>query len=192
MIKLNRFDLDGGWTRTTASGFVNLDNKTFDAIATAAVTDPDRLNRVSGGKIKARAELELKAKGNFSKNDITATLQGTASDLEGLPEQVRPLVGPKIKVSAGARTDGDTVYIKQFSIDSASKLTATGDVNITARKMDLDWKLTAPGLTQLASGYGVKLSEPAPIEGRVSGPFDKFNLTVKTAASSVRASGPPD
>lgn len=159
-----------------------------------------------GSPINGRLTLHTRADGNYNTGPIRAHVDGTFTDLSGLPPVAAETVGPELTVKTRLFLADDTLKMDQAHITGKDlDLTADGQLHMERGAFDAQYRLSLGQLPELEETTGLDLAGRVTSQGRVQGDFADFtahmglestNLTindlhVQALQAQVRAKGLP-
>ena len=183
-LKITRFDLDGGWTKVQVTGSLDFDTLGLEAKAGIEVSDLKRQAMVGGFNVSGQGGFNGSISGTWPEG-YKAEITGNLTNIDGLPEDLALLAGPKVDLSTRALITPEAIDVETAEIKAASTISSSGRLDLTDSKFGLSYRIQSAGLTALLKKYGVLVQEAAVVTGTFDGPFDSPRVTAETGFSNL-------
>ncbi len=188
-LDIKSLDLKTTGLTLSGCGTLVLDSLKLDMWARADLDEPAWVEGISSSGLTGRLRLNAEARGDLSRRTLASSFSGRLSNIKGLPEEASALLGGPVEISGLFDWDGDLLAFREVELRSASLLKGGGDIDLGRRSLAIGWTMDVAGLEAPAAGYGLKVSEPVRINGRLAGTFDDFSLDAGLAATTLEHSG---
>ncbi len=173
----------------TCDGSADLDLGTMTVSANLRADIPHagafyNIQAPEGGTLNGALRLEATAKGDMEKG-ITATLTGSADQLQGLPQDFAALLGQRVDLELNTDLSEKRIVINKLRLAAFTSLELTGEYGLQDQDLSAKLRLIPPDKLSLPA-QNLECSGIRPLTVNISGSLAHMDVDASAGIDSLR------
>ncbi|MFW5792441.1 MAG: translocation/assembly module TamB domain-containing protein, partial [Desulfohalobiaceae bacterium] len=188
-LHLERMVLKERTAMVTARGELDLGSRGVDARIELRDLALERLAGVTETGLRSGVGLDLDLSGSLDPPLLDLTLEGAVTDLEGVPEEVAPLIGKHISLNGRGSLQGSRLQVDSLQLSGRSALSLNGTVDVASDAFDLEFALAPADPAPLLASTPVSMDAPPQVQATLQGTRDDFTLELSAETPLLTVAG---